>query len=345
MPGSDGAVSDPDEIKASPRESDFRLLSRRRGRWRRRGCGICRGAEDPGTMPCRPRSLRLKWAFGNSVVYLEKYLERPRHVRIPNPRRLAGNLIHLGDRDCTIQRRHQKLIEESPSTAIDDATRRQMGAAAILAGDAVVYSSAERWNSRESFGRILFHGDEHPYPGRTPVTEEQTDIDLVKESDLDRRRGEDSMEPVADRPFRTHDRSAHQCENPAPDFGPRREDRGRFMFPEVMVFVWTPTPMPGTSFPPYYDSLLAKLITHGKTRDEALIPDAACTRRVHHRRCGYDHWVLSSIAQDTGIPERQVRHHVRDQFLEEGKGSAEPSASNPRHRSQPAGNTDDLSGQ
>jgi acetyl-CoA/propionyl-CoA carboxylase biotin carboxyl carrier protein len=105
--------------------------------------------------------------FADPTVYVEKYLEDPRHVEVQVLADAHGNVIHLGERDCTIQRRHQKLVEETPSPAVDATLRERIGAIAVEAARAVGYRSAGTIEGPARPGRqLLVHGDEHAHPGR-----------------------------------------------------------------------------------------------------------------------------------------------------------------------------------
>ena len=271
MPGSDGAVSDAQEIRTIADRIGYPVMIKAAGGGGGRGMRICRQAGEL-ERSVQAAQTEAQMSFGNSAVYLEKYLERPRHVEFQILGDSAGNLIHLGDRDCTIQRRHQKLVEESPSTAIDDPTRRKMGAAAILAGDAVGYSSAGTVEFLvDQSGGFYFMEMNTRIQVEHPVTEEQTDIDLVKEQILIAA-GENIRWTQSQIVASGHTIEVRiNAENPDAGFRPSPGRIETFHVPGGHGIRVDTHAYAKYVVPPFYDSLLAKLIAHGKTRDEALI--------------------------------------------------------------------------
>lgn len=211
-------------------------------------------------------------AFGNSGVYIEKYIEDFRHVEIQVLADSYGNTIHLGERDCSIQRRLQKLLEESPSPALDGEMRTEMGNAAVKAAKAVDYTGA---------GTIEFIYDYHNrkyyfmemntrIQVEHPVTEWVTHTDLVKEQ-IKIASGEKlslSQEDV------TFDGWAMECrinaENPEKNFMPSPGKIHMYLPPGGLGVRVDSAAYPGYSIPPYYDSMIAKVIVHGNSREEAI---------------------------------------------------------------------------
>ncbi len=210
-------------------------------------------------------------AFGNPDVYIEKYIEKPRHIEIQILGDKYGHIIHLGERDCTIQRRHQKLIEETPSPALDGKLRKKMGDAAIRCAKSIGYLNA---------GTIEFLLDEdHSFyfmemntriQVEHPITEAVTGIDLIKEQLLIAS-GEKLRYKQDDIEFRG---SAIECrinaEDPDNDFMPCPGKINIFQAPggrgvRLDSHVYT-----GYDILPYYDSMIGKLIVHGKNRLEAI---------------------------------------------------------------------------
>jgi acetyl-CoA carboxylase biotin carboxylase subunit len=211
-------------------------------------------------------------AFGNPGVYIEKYIEDFRHVEIQVLADSHGNVIHLGERDCSIQRRLQKLIEETPSPALDETIRAQMGDAAVKAAAAVAYTGAgtvefifdhinKKFYFMEMNTRIQV---EHP------VTEMVTGIDLIKEQ-IKVASGEKL--PVTQDEV-TFNGWAIECrinaENPEKNFMPSPGKIEMYLPPGGLGVRVDSAVYPGYSIPPYYDSMIAKLITYGATRDEAI---------------------------------------------------------------------------
>ncbi|HUU46489.1 MAG TPA: acetyl-CoA carboxylase biotin carboxylase subunit, partial [Acidobacteriota bacterium] len=184
LPGSDGSVAD---AAAAARVADaigYPVIVKAAGGGGGRGMRICRSPEAlPRLVMAAQEEARI--AFGRADVYIEKYLENPRHVEFQILGDSYGAIVHLGDRDCTIQRRHQKLIEESPSPGIDDETRGRMGAIALLAAEAAEYRSAGTVEFLvDVTGEFYFMEMNTRIQVEHPVTEEQTDIDLVKQQIL-----------------------------------------------------------------------------------------------------------------------------------------------------------------
>ena len=210
-------------------------------------------------------------AFGNPAVYIEKYIPNPRHVEFQIVADKYGHVVHLGERDCTIQRRHQKLLEESPSPAVDPKLRKKMGDAAVKGAKAANYTN---------IGTIEFLLDEHGsyyfmemntrIQVEHPVTEMVTGIDLVKEQ-LRIAAGERLSYSQDDIKFSGH---AVECRINAED-----PDNNFMPCPGKVSFFHTPGGpgvrvdshvYQGYVIPPFYDSMIAKLITYGKNRSEAL---------------------------------------------------------------------------
>lgn len=210
-------------------------------------------------------------AFGDDTMYIEKYIVHPRHIEFQILADKQGNVVHLGERDCSIQRRHQKVLEESPSCAIDEALRARMGAVAVAAARAVGYENA---------GTIefLLDGNKDFYfmemntriQVEHPVTEMVTGIDLIKEQ----------IRIAAGLPlsFSQEDIkvSGHaiECrinaENPKKNFRPSPGTIQEVHFPGGNGIRVDTAVYPGYMIPPTYDSMIAKLIVHGKDRAEAI---------------------------------------------------------------------------
>jgi len=236
-----------------------------------RGMRICRESAELERLMTSAQA-EAQAAFGNPIVYLEKYLEGPRHVEIQVLGDCAGNLVHLGERDCSVQRRHQKLIEESPSPGIDDALRQRMGDMAILGCRTVGYTSAGTVEFLvDKSGNFYFMEMNTRIQVEHPVTEEQTDIDLVKKQILIAA-GEPLDLTQSEVTFSGHTLEVRvNAENPDFGFRPCPGQIQTFHIPGGHGVRVDTHAYAKYIIPPYYDSLLAKLIVHAKTRDEALI--------------------------------------------------------------------------
>jgi acetyl-CoA carboxylase biotin carboxylase subunit len=270
LPGSDGPIPDPQQGLEEAKRIGFPVIIKAAGGGGGRGMRICR---EPGDLEMLVLAAQneAKLAFNNPSVYIEKYIEHPRHVEFQIIGDSRGNVVHLGERDCTVQRRHQKLIEESPSPGISEETRRKMAAAAIIAADAVGYHSAGTIEFLvEPDGNFYFMEMNTRIQVEHPVTEEQTDIDLVKEQIL-----VGAGEPLAFTQsqvvFTGHTMEVRiNAENPENDFRPSPGRITSFHVPGGHGVRVDTHAYAQYTIPPYYDSLIAKLIVHGKTREEAL---------------------------------------------------------------------------
>ena len=217
-------------------------------------------------------------SFGSADVYLEKFVENPRHVEIQILADKHGNVIHLGERDCSLQRRHQKIIEEAPSPALTPELRRKMGDAAVRAAKAVKYSNAGTVEFLlADDGSFYFMEMNTRIQVEHPVTEMVTGIDLIKEQ-IRIAAGEKLNLKQDQVTINGHAIEVRiNAENPDQDFSPCP---GRIEFycppggPGVRIDSHAYS---GYMIPPYYDSMIGKLIVHGRTREEAL---ARCYRAL-----------------------------------------------------------------
>ncbi|GED66531.1 biotin carboxylase 1 [Brevibacillus reuszeri] len=212
-----------------------------------------------------------KTAFGNAGVYLEKFVEGPRHVEIQIMADKHGNAVYLGERDCSIQRRHQKLIEEAPSPALSEETRQQMGEAAVAAAKAVSYHGAGTVEFLlDKHGKFYFMEMNTRIQVEHPVTELVTGIDLIKEQ-LTVAYGQPLSFTQEDIKL---DGWAIECrinaENPAKNFMPSPGRITEYLAPGGFGVRVDSAAYSGYAIPPYYDSMIAKLIVWGKDRDEAI---------------------------------------------------------------------------
>ena len=271
VPGSDGPVNDEKEALKIARKIGYPVIFKAAavggGRWMRVA------HNDPalvkGFHTARTEAER---AFNNASVYIEKYIENPRHIEFQILADAKGHVVHLGERDCSIQRRHQKLIEESPSPIMTSDLRKKMGKAAIKAAEAVKYVNAGtiEFIYNEEKKEFYFIEMNTRVQVEHPVTEEVTGIDIVKEQ-LRIAAGEELGYDQSEIQF---ERAAIECrinaEDPFHDFRP---------CPGKIDFMHVPGGhgvrvdkhiYSGYTIPPYYDSMISKLICYGKDRREAL---------------------------------------------------------------------------
>ncbi len=269
VPGSRDAIGSPEEARVEAERIGYPVIIKAAAGGGGKGMRVAESAdviESTFTMAQNEAAA----AFNDSRVYLEHFVQRPRHVEIQVLGDGHGNLVHLGERDCSIQRRHQKLIEESPSPAISPAEREAMGEAAVQAGRAIGYSNAGTVEFLlDASGEFYFMEMNTRIQVEHPVTEMVTGVDLVKEQI--RSAAGERLWLEAPPPLVGH---AIECrinaEDPAHDFRPSPGTITAFHAPggpgiRIDTHVYA-----GYTVPPYYDSLLGKLIAHGSTRQEAL---------------------------------------------------------------------------
>ncbi|MGL4669157.1 MAG: acetyl-CoA carboxylase biotin carboxylase subunit [Methanobacteriaceae archaeon] len=208
--------------------------------------------------------------FGDSTVYIEKYLEKPRHIEFQILSDEYGNHIHLADRECSIQRRHQKLIEEAPSPIMTDELREQMGDSAVKAAKYIDYTGAGTIEFLYSNGEYYFLEMNTRIQVEHPITEAITNIDLIKKQ-LKIAAGKELEFEQKDINVNGH---AIECrvnaENPFADFAPNpgkitgyRSPGGPGVRLDSGVYM-------NYTIPPFYDSMISKLVTHGRNRNEAI---------------------------------------------------------------------------
>jgi len=270
IPGTPGPVGDVDEAMAAAREIGFPVIIKAAAGGGGKGMRVAPDEDDFGRHFQLARSEALA-AFGNDAVYLEKYLERPRHVEIQVFGDTHGRVVHLSERDCSVQRRHQKLIEEAPSPALTPELRERMGAAAVHLAEGIDYVGAgtmEFLLNRD--GSFYFMEMNTRIQVEHPVTEMTTGWDLVKEQ-IKVAAGEPLSVPESGLFLRGH---AIECrvnaEDPARNFQPCPGVVTTFHPPggpgvRVDTHIYA-----GYTVPPFYDSLLAKVVVHGNDRAEAL---------------------------------------------------------------------------
>lgn len=209
--------------------------------------------------------------FGNPAVYIEKYIEKPRHIEIQILADQYGHVIHLGERDCSIQRRHQKLVEESPSCAVNNKLRKRLGELAIKAAKHIDYVSAGTIEFLlDSHNNFYFMEMNTRIQVEHPVTEMVTGIDLIKEqlSIATEKKLKIKQDDVKMNGCAIECRiNAEDYEN---DFLPSPGKIERLNLPGGPGVRLDTHIYPGYELPPYYDSLIAKLVTRGKNRQEAL---------------------------------------------------------------------------
>ena len=269
VPGTPGPVEDVDEALAFARAIGFPVIIKAAAGGGGKGMRVANDAEDFARAFQLARSEALS-AFGSGDVYVEKYLARPRHIEFQILGDSHGNVIHLGERDCSVQRRHQKLIEEAPSPAMTPELRQRMGDDAVRGAKAIDYVGAGTIEMLlDTDGSYYFMEMNTRIQVEHPVTEMITGVDLVKEQI--RVAAGERLSVSGLPPLRGHVIEVRvNAEDPARNFQPSPGRIEVFNPPggpgvRVDTHIYT-----GYTVPPYYDSLLAKLICQGGTRMEAI---------------------------------------------------------------------------
>ncbi|WP_409251314.1 acetyl-CoA carboxylase biotin carboxylase subunit [Bacillus sp. SCS-153A] len=271
VPGSQGIVKDAEEAVSLAEKIGYPVIIKATAGGGGKGIRVAKTEQDliKGVNITQQEAAT---AFGNPGVYIEKFIEDFRHVEIQVLGDNFGNVIHLGERDCTIQRRLQKLIEETPSPALDGETREQMGQAAVKAAEAVDYSGAgtvefifDHVNNKFYFMEMNTRIQvEHP------VTEQVTGVDLIKEQ-IKVASGERLSLKQEDIEFNGWSIECRiNAENPEKNFMPSAGKIDLYLPPGGLGVRVDSAAYPGYMIPPYYDSMIAKLITYGATREEAI---------------------------------------------------------------------------
>jgi acetyl-CoA carboxylase biotin carboxylase subunit len=268
IPGSDGPLKTYEEAAEVAQFIGYPVILKAAAGGGGRGMRICWSADDLQVNYDTARH-EAERAFGVPDVYLEKYLERPRHIEIQVFGDTHGRIVSMGERECSIQRRHQKLIEESPSPAINEELRKKMGEAAVRLCEAVGYVNAGTIEFLFQDGHFYFMEMNTRIQVEHPVTEEVTGIDMVKEQ-IRVAAGERLSMPTGDFRLRGHAMEFRiNAEDPvtfAPNPGKIRE----FHIPGGPGVRVDTAAYRDYVIPPHYDSLIAKLIVRGKDRAESI---------------------------------------------------------------------------
>jgi len=298
VPGSPGAVASPDEGLPIATKIGFPVIIKAAAGGGGKGMRV---AADPDqfTQSFNLATQEALAAFGSGEVYIEKYLARPRHIEIQIMGDTHGKVMHLCERDCSVQRRHQKLIEEAPSPALDQTLREDIGDAAVKLAESIGYVGAGTIEFLlDEDGAFYFMEMNTRIQVEHPVTEMCTNFDLVKEQ-IRVAAGEPLSFVMNGNRLRGH---AIECrvnaEDPARNFQPS----------PGLITAYHPPGGPGVrvdthiyagyTVPPYYDSLLAKVIVHGNTRAEALA----------RMRQALDSFIIEGVTTTIPFLGRVMRH-------------------------------------
>jgi acetyl-CoA carboxylase, biotin carboxylase subunit len=322
IPGSPGTIDEPDAALEFAQSIGFPVIIKATAGGGGKGMRIVNDADQFPQLFGLAQNEALA-AFGNGAVYVEKYLEHPRHVEIQVIGDCLGRVVHLGERDCSVQRRHQKLIEESPSPALNPLLRERMGDAAVALASTIGYIGAGTVEFLlDPDGRFYFMEMNTRIQVEHPVTEMVTSFDLVKEQ-IRVAAGQPISFQGDGRRLRGH---AIECRINAED--PYRN----FQPCPGLITAYHPPGGPGVrvdthvyagyTVPPYYDSLLAKVIVHGYDRPEAI------TRMGQ----ALDSFILEGVTTTIPFLARVIRHpdfisgKVDTRFLERQPQLLRPDA-------------------
>jgi acetyl-CoA carboxylase biotin carboxylase subunit len=323
VPGSDGDIGSDAQAHNLAREVGYPLMLKAAAGGGGRGMRVVRDDSelDPAIMSARAEA---KAAFGDDTLYLEKYLERPRHIEIQVLGDGKGRVIHLGERDCSLQRRHQKVWEEGPSPALNAGTRDSIGEVVAKAMREIKYLGVGTVEFLYEDGRFYFIEMNTRIQVEHPVTEMITDIDLVLEQI--RVAAGSGLELTQDNvKFHGH---AIECRINAENPVSFRASPGKIVHyhpPGGLGVRVDSAVYHGYTIPPYYDSLVGKLIVHGKTRGE-------CLMRLKR---ALDEFVVDGIettlplfralAREKDIIDGAYHIHWLEDFLARGALAEEPS--------------------
>ncbi len=294
-PGSAGAIDTPEDAVKAARTVGYPVLIKATNGGGGKGMKVAQNDEELATA-YRMARIEAKANFGNDAVYMERYLQQPRHIEIQVFGDAHGNAIHLGERDCSIQRRHQKLIEESPSPGLRPEERARIGALAANVVREMGYLGAGTMEFLYENGEFFFMEMNTRIQVEHPVTEMITGVDLIREQ-IRVAAGMTLSVRQEDIRFTGH---AIECRINA-------ENPESFMPSPGLIEAWHPPGGPGVRVdsaiyagyrvPPHYDSMVAKLIVHGPTRQDAIM----------RMRRALDEFVIVGIETSLPLHRRLLR--------------------------------------
>ena len=296
VPGSDGIIKSESELDEIAKKTGFPLMIKASAGGGGKGMRIVENKSQLHNS-FQIAVNEAKSCFGNGDVYIEKYVENPRHVEIQILSDRKGNAVHLGERDCSIQRRHQKLIEEAPSPFINDKLRKKMGKASIKAAQGIKY---------QGVGTVEFLVDKHKnfyfmemnvrVQVEHPVTEMITSIDIVKEQ-IKIAYSKTCTLKQSEIEFRGHCIELRiNAENYKKNFAPSPGKIELYLPPGGPGVRFDSFLYPGYRVPTNYDSLLGKLIVWGRDREEAIV------RALR----ALDEFVIDGVVTNSSIPSNSI---------------------------------------
>lgn len=299
VPGSDGPLSDKDEVNLGlAKKIGYPVIIKAAGGGGGRGMRVVHAEANLLNAIALTRS-EAKAAFNNATVYMEKFLENPRHIEFQVLGDGKGHAVHLGERDCSMQRRHQKVLEEAPAPGISDKLRQEMGACVVKACEKMAYRGAGTFEFLYQDGCFYFIEMNTRIQVEHPVTELISGVDLIKEQ----------IKIASEMPFSLKQKSI-ELKGHAIECRINAEDPRTFMPSPGTIKVLHQPGGPGIRFdshiyasytvPPYYDSMIGKLIAYGKTREEA----------IARMRNALDEIVIDGIKTNIELHQHILRDHA-----------------------------------
>lgn len=313
VPGSDGPVANQDEAMALAQSMGYPVIVKASAGGGGKGMRVARSAEElvRGYTLARTEA---QAAFGSDEVYIEKFIERPRHIEVQVLADNHGHVVHFGERECSIQRRHQKIIEEAPSAAVDDRLRDEMGRTAVKGAAAVAYRNAGTMEFLlDEDGSFYFMEMNTRIQVEHPVTEMVYGVDLVKEqiriaAEMELGYEQSQIQPIS---------HAIECrlnaEDPENKFMPSPGTIEFLHVPGGHGVRWDSHVYSGYAVSPYYDPMFAKLICWGMDREEAILRMQSALKEVDVRgirtNVKLHQWILAE--------PRFIAGEISTKYLEE----------------------------
>ncbi len=324
VPGSDGAINTEAEAVAVAKRMGFPVLIKAASGGGGRGMKVAH-TQDELRVALSTARAEAKAAFGDDSVYMEKYLQKPRHIEIQVFGDGRGNAVYLGERDCSLQRRHQKVLEEAPSPALNDVQRRQIGEVVANAMRKLKYRGAGTVEFLYEDGQFYFIEMNTRLQVEHPVTEMITGLDLVLEQIRVASGGQLT--------FRQEDivLSGHaiECRINAENARTFRPSPGKITYwhPPGGLGVRVDSGVyQGYTIPPYYDSLIGKLIVHGKTRNECLMRLRRCLSEFVIDGIETTIPLFEDLLRQSDIVDGMYDIHWLEKFLAQGAPIGEAKA-------------------
>ena len=315
IPGSDGPIEDESQAIKIAQKIGFPVIIKAVAGGGGRGMRIAHNAVS-FAKEFQSARLEATKAFGNGSLYVEKYLENPRHIEFQVLADMHGNAIHLGERDCSVQRRHQKVIEEAPSPFLDKNLRNRMGKAALKAVSAVNYVNAGTIEFLvDAKGNFYFIEMNTRIQVEHAVTEEATGVDLIKEQ-VQVASGNRLSISQKDVVLAKHAIECRICaENPSRNFAPSPGTIGLYYAPGGHGVRVDSHVYGGYTVSPYYDSMICKLIAHGRTRKIALDRMYRALSEYIIRGIDTNIEFLKAVILDPGFRQGEATTSYVEEFL------------------------------